>query len=79
MDDGSNTIVNSWNEWDPLKHVIVGRAEGAMIQAPEPAVNRDFSRDGFPYGTWGPMPEERVARAVAQLDNFNAILEKTRN
>ena len=21
-------IVNSWNEWDPLKHVIVGRADG---------------------------------------------------
>jgi hypothetical protein len=20
------TIVNSWNEWDPLKHVIIGRA-----------------------------------------------------
>ncbi len=19
-------IVNSWNEWDPLKHVIVGKA-----------------------------------------------------
>ena len=22
------TIVSSWNEWDPLKHVIVGRADG---------------------------------------------------
>ena len=21
-------IVNSWNEWDPLKHVIVGKADG---------------------------------------------------
>ena len=21
------TIVNSWNEWDSLKHVIVGRVE----------------------------------------------------
>lgn len=41
------TIVSSWNEWDPLKHVIVGRAEGAMLQAPEPAVYRDFSKDLF--------------------------------
>ena len=24
----NKTIVNSWNEWDPLKHVIVGRADG---------------------------------------------------
>ena len=28
------TIVNSWNEWDPLKHVIVGVADGCMIPPP---------------------------------------------
>ena len=33
----NKTIVNSWNEWDPLKHVIVGRADGTCIPAPEPA------------------------------------------
>jgi glycine amidinotransferase len=70
------TIVSSWNEWDPLKQVIVGRAEGAMLQAPEPAVYRDFAKDGFPYGKWGPMPEEMVAKAVAQLDHFVSVLEK---
>jgi glycine amidinotransferase len=75
-EDAKKTIVSSWNEWDPLKHVIVGRAEGAMLQAPEPAVYRDLARDGFPYPTWGPMPEERIERAVEQLDNFTAILEK---
>ena len=37
-----HTVVNSWNEWDPLKHVIVGRADGTMVQAPEPAVRRDW-------------------------------------
>ena len=31
--------VNSWNEWDPLKHVIVGRADGTCIPAPEPALD----------------------------------------
>ncbi len=25
------TIVNSLNEWDPLKHVIVGRADDCHI------------------------------------------------
>ena len=25
------TIVNSWNEWDPLKHVIVGKADDCHI------------------------------------------------
>jgi arginine deiminase len=24
----TKTVVNAWNEWDPLKHVIVGRPEG---------------------------------------------------
>ena len=31
MENESKTIVSSWNEWDPLKHVIVGRAE-VMIE-----------------------------------------------
>ena len=35
----NKTIVNSWNEWDPLKHVIVGRADGTCIPAPEPALD----------------------------------------
>ena len=32
------TIVNSWNEWDPLKHVIVGAVENANIPPMEPAL-----------------------------------------
>ena len=35
----SNTVVNSWNEWDPLKHVIVGRADNCHIPPPEPALD----------------------------------------
>ena len=72
----NKTTVSSWNEWDPLKHVIVGRAEGAMMQAPEPAVYRDFAKDGFPFGKWGPMPEEMVAKADEQLNYFARVLEK---
>ena len=68
-------IVSSWNEWDPLKHVIVGRADGTMIQAPEPAIQRDWPEDGYPLGTFGPYPEEMVARANEQLDNFSNLLE----
>ena len=40
--ESGKVIVNSWNEWDPLKHVIVGRADGTMVQAPEPAMERDW-------------------------------------
>ncbi|WP_407285024.1 serine/threonine protein kinase [Streptomyces sp. BP-8] len=67
--------VNSWNGWDPLRHVIVGRAEGTVVQAPEPAVSRDYPDDGFPLGTYGPMPADMVAEAEEQLDSFAALLE----
>ena len=69
------TVVNAWNEWDPLKHVIVGRADGTMVQGPETAVQRDWTEDGFPPGTWGPYPQEMQDRANEQLDNFAKILE----
>ncbi|MBA7640231.1 hypothetical protein ES703_47896 [subsurface metagenome] len=29
-------IVNSWNEWDPLKRVIVGKPEGTNIPLAHP-------------------------------------------
>ena len=69
------TIVNSWNEWDPLKHIILGRADGTMVQAPEIAVQRDWSDKGFPLGTYGPYPKEMEAKANEQMDNFAKILE----
>jgi glycine amidinotransferase len=72
----SKTKVCSWNEWDPLKHVIVGRADGTMVQAPEPAVERDWPEYGFPRGTYGRLPKEMEDKANAQLDNFANILEK---
>jgi glycine amidinotransferase len=67
--------VNSWNTWDPLKHVILGRPDNTVIQAPEPAVERDFPDDGFPRGTYGPMPGEMVEKAKEQMDNFSKLLE----
>jgi len=70
------TTVNSWNEWDPLKHVIVGSPDGTMIQAPEPAIAHDLSNRGLPYGMYGPLPQEMQAKAAEQMDNFVVILEK---
>jgi glycine amidinotransferase len=75
MQENQETIVNCWNEWDPLKHVILGRADGAMVQAPEPAVERDWPDEGFPLGTYGPLPQEMADKANEQLDNFGKILE----
>jgi len=69
------TVVNSWNEWDSLEHIIVGRANGTMVQAPEPAVQHDWSEDGFPLGKYGRLPKRMEEKANEQLDNFAEILE----
>ncbi len=45
------TVVNPWNEWDLLKHFIVGRPDGTMVTVPEPAIVRDRPDHGFPLGT----------------------------
>ena len=68
-------IVNSWDEWSPLKHTIVGHARGTQIPAPEP--NWQYpARDVYPLGSYGMFPEEMVEKAEEQQDNFCKILEK---
>ena len=76
MSPNNKTIVNSWNEWDPLKRVIVGCADMTVIQAPEPAVERDFRHDGLPMGMYGRLPEDMEEKGKEELDNFAKILEK---
>jgi len=68
-------IVNSWNEWDPLKRVIVGRPEGTQIPAPEPGYWLHYPNHGWPLGTYGPFPQEMVDKANEQMDNFVKIME----
>ena len=38
-------IVNSWNDFDPLKHVIVGRADFSVIPPEEPATSEKVPVD----------------------------------
>ncbi|MBN1221947.1 MAG: serine/threonine protein kinase [Candidatus Aminicenantes bacterium] len=73
--DKQKTVVNSWNEWDPLKHVIVGKADGTVVQAPEPAIERNWPKQSFPLGTFGLLPKEMEEKANEQLDNLVHILE----
>ena len=47
-------IVNSWNEWDPLKHVIVGRADNCCIAPVEPAMAPKIPEDSDMKGQFGP-------------------------
>jgi glycine amidinotransferase len=69
------TKVNSWNEWDPLKHVVVGVADGCCIPPPEPALDAKVPEDSDMRGQWGPRPQETVDRANEQLDGFVRILK----
>jgi hypothetical protein len=41
-------IINSSNEGDPLKQVVVGRAEGTLARAAAATVVRDWSKYGLP-------------------------------
>mgnify|MGYP001081418941 CR=1 FL=1 len=68
--------VNSWNEWDPLKRVIVGRPEGTNIPAPEPAWWYNQPEGGYPLASFGSFPQEMVDKTNEQMDNFVKIMEK---
>ena len=72
----NKTIVNSWNEWDPLKHVIVGRADGTCIPAPEPALDAKVPEDSDMRGQFGPRTKDTVDKANQLLDDFSNLLEK---
>ena len=68
-------IVNCWNEWDPLKRVIVGRPDGTMIHAPEPGKGHHMPYCDVPYGLYRELPEELQAKAREQMGNFVTMLE----
>ncbi len=69
-----STIVNSWNEWDPLKHAIVGRADDCHIPPEEPALDAKVPEDSDMRGQWGRRPQETIDRANELLDNFANLL-----
>ena len=70
------TIVSSWNEWDPLKHVIVGKAEGTCIPAPEPALDAKVPEDSDMRGQFGPRTKDTVDKANQLLNDFLRCIAK---
>jgi glycine amidinotransferase len=68
-------MVNSWNEWDPLKRIIVGRVEGSSVPAPDPEWWHDCPEGGFTHGAYGPFPQEQIDEAKEQQDSFISVLE----
>lgn len=73
----SKTKVCSWNEWDPLKHIIVGVADNCMVPPLEPAVDAKMQLDTeIRDWTGKKRPQETIDAANEQLDNFADILRK---
>ena len=71
----NKVIVNSWNEWDPLKHVIVGRADGTHISPSEPASEMKIPEDSDMVGIKGARKQDTVDAANEELDNLVSVLE----
>ncbi len=69
------TTVSSWNDFDPLKHVIVGRADHTCIPPAEPCSEAKIPEDSDMRGMWGPRPLETVEKANEQLDALAKLLE----
>ncbi len=69
------TTVSSWNDFDDLKHVIVGRADHTCIPAFEPALEAKIAKGSDMWGKWGPRSLETVEKANAELDYFAHVLE----
>ena len=67
------TIVNSWNEWDPLKHVIVGTVEHSNIPPMEPALEPKISKDSGMAGSHGPRPIEAVSYTHLTLPTICSV------
>ncbi len=68
-------IVNSWNDFDPLKRVIVGKADFSMITPEEPANAEKVPIDSDMRGQWGPRPTKTVEIANERLDGLVKVLE----
>ena len=70
-------IVNSWNEWDPLREVVVGSARGAADMGFEPALSPYF-QTGDPGRAFRGQPVNQtvVDDAERQLDHFAELLQR---
>ncbi len=68
--------VSSWNEWDPLREVIVGTARGAADPAYEPALAPFFSEPGGRSAPAAAVHPAVLDAAERQLDHFAGLLGK---
>jgi len=71
----SRKIVSSWDEFSPLKHIIIGRPDNCCIPPDEPASTYKIPHDSDMKGTSGPRPEYTVHAAQKEMDNLCDLLK----
>lgn len=71
-------MIHSYNEWDPLREVVVGRADFANWPSTDPVFSRESEKT-----TWtetpvpsGPVPDWIIDEANEDLDILSATLEQ---
>lgn len=76
MKNAGTTVINAWNEWDPLRHVIVGRVDKSSTIKPKSENPIDAPNWGDIFHTIGPEGEENFEAAYEQIEAFATLLEK---
>ena len=71
-------MINSYNEWDPLLEIVVGRADFANWPSDDPVFSRESEKT-----TWketavpsGPVPDWIIDEANEDLDILASVLEQ---
>ena len=75
-------VVNSYNEWDPLEEIIVGRIDGAAV----PHLTKEFKTFAKPeywdfFKKYGgkPYPKELLKKGIEALDNLKGSVENAQH
>ena len=71
-------MVNSWNEWDPLEEVVVGRLDGAAAPPAHVTMVGNLPARAarlYPLLAGRPYPKILVRPAERELDGFVRLLE----
>jgi len=71
----SMKIVNSWDEYSPLKHIIVGRPDGSCVNSHEPASKPKVPLDSDMKGKFGSRSPQSVEKARKQMDHLCELLK----
>ncbi|OAF69230.1 hypothetical protein A3Q56_03006 [Intoshia linei] len=74
----SKSVVSSYNEWDPLEEIIVGRAEGCMHPPATRETKIRITKENwekFQLKASTPYPSDVVNKAKKQVDEFINVLK----